>query len=418
MADIKDFRNKNTKFTGSDGIVLPVGNTSSRPSGITGETRYNSQTGSIEFYDGANWISTNLIPTVNSVTGSITNGLSSSITVNVSNGTDTLDVIYSEGGIELARNTGATNSGGNVTVSVPAAVYGQTAGDTIAISVANQDGTPSSNSVNITVGSPPSGGSISTSGGYRYHTFTSTANFVVPSGFSTTVEYLLVAGGGGGGTDDAGGAGAGGFLTGSTSVSAGNYLISIGGSGARGANGTSNGGNNGGNTTGFGATAIGGGGGGHQSSVTANSGGSGGGGGHAANPDGSGAPGASGTSGQGNNGGDGRGYGDPWAAGGGGGASQTGFAGVNGSGTSGNGGAGSSWNGFGPYAGGGGGQYRNQNRPGGSGGGGRGSNGVNTSAATDGSTNTGGGGGGGGNSNTSDLGGNGGSGIAIVRYAV
>ena len=54
------------------------------------------------------------------------------------------------------------------------------------------------------------GGSIVTSGNYKIHTFTSSANFQITSG-NSSVEYLVVAGGGGGGgTNRAGGAGAGG----------------------------------------------------------------------------------------------------------------------------------------------------------------------------------------------------------------
>lgn len=65
------------------------------------------------------------------------------------------------------------------------------------------------------------GGSITTSGVYTIHTFTSTGNFVVesaPEG-GVVVEYLIVGGGGGGGAGSdavivgAGGGGAGGFRT-------------------------------------------------------------------------------------------------------------------------------------------------------------------------------------------------------------
>ena len=63
-----------------------------------------------------------------------------------------------------------------------------------------------------------SGGTETTSGDYKIHTFTSDANFVVssagnPAG-SDKVSYMVVAGGGGGGKDRAGGGGAGGFREG------------------------------------------------------------------------------------------------------------------------------------------------------------------------------------------------------------
>ena len=47
----------------------------------------------------------------------------------------------------------------------------------------------------------PTGGTVTTSGAYRIHSFTNTGNdeFIVPAGFSTTAQVLVVAGGGGGG---------------------------------------------------------------------------------------------------------------------------------------------------------------------------------------------------------------------------
>ena len=61
------------------------------------------------------------------------------------------------------------------------------------------------------------GGTVTTSGNFKIHTFTGDSNFVVAStGFPTPanndkVDYLVVAGGGGGGRDGGGGGGAGGF---------------------------------------------------------------------------------------------------------------------------------------------------------------------------------------------------------------
>jgi hypothetical protein len=72
--------------------------------------------------------------------------------------------------------------------------------------------------LNVTGISPfvlATGGTITTCGNYKIHTFTGPGTFTVtcagtPLG-STTVDYLVVAGGGGGGNGKAGGAGAGGF---------------------------------------------------------------------------------------------------------------------------------------------------------------------------------------------------------------
>jgi len=81
-----------------------------------------------------------------------------------------------------------------------------------------------------------SGGTETTSGGYKIHTFTSTADFIVslaPAG--STVDVLVIAGGGGGGEvwQSGGGGGAGGmrYIT-SQSVTAQTYACTIGAGGA------------------------------------------------------------------------------------------------------------------------------------------------------------------------------------------
>ena len=165
------------------------------------------------------------------------------------------------------------------------------------------------------------GGTIVTSG-FKYHVFTSTSNFVVSSG-TGTVNYLVVGGGGGGGDRHGGGGGAGGVLTGTWSVSAGTYTVTVGLGGVGGyyeaANSSPQGaGIKGGNSsllgTGVSVTAHGGGGGGTYDGNPTGTVGSGGGGG------GNNLGGVAGTVGQGNSGGSGAGPG----GGGGGGAGGVG----------------------------------------------------------------------------------------------
>ena len=70
------------------------------------------------------------------------------------------------------------------------------------------------------------GGTITTDGDYKVHTFSSSADFVVNK--AGNVEYLVVAGGGGAGKGDGavGGAGAGGFRTATDfRVEAGTFTI-------------------------------------------------------------------------------------------------------------------------------------------------------------------------------------------------
>ena len=59
-------------------------------------------------------------------------------------------------------------------------------------------GANSTRNYTITVAPVPTGGNVTSSGSNRIHTFTSSGNFIVPSGFSKTGEVLSVAGGGGG----------------------------------------------------------------------------------------------------------------------------------------------------------------------------------------------------------------------------
>ena len=410
--------------TSTGALGLPTGTTAQRPvSPNTGYTRYNTTSGSLEFYDGATWIATNLIPSITSITGNINNAYGSTLTFAVINSTDVVDVIYKEGGIILATTSNVAVSSGSFTTVVPAAVYGQTVGDTISISINNADGTPSQNSIVKTVVVGPTGGTITTDGTARIHTFLSSGTFTNTADV-TSVRYLMVAGGGGG-APIGGGGGAGGYLAGtSMSVSNQAYSIVVG----SGANGGSNGntGGQGGNTTFNSLTAIGGGGGGaHAGGSASTVGGNGGSGGGSG--DNAGAyPAGTGTVGQGNNGGTGSLAGH-YQGGGGGGASAVG---TNSSTLTPNGGSGSS-NNFRTgsnitYAGGGGGNGSyvggGQYGSGGSGGGGKGAN--LSSIAVAGTVNTGSGGGGGaryttdGGGNVSGASGAGGSGIVIIRYPV
>jgi hypothetical protein len=425
---------------------LPAGTTAQRPvSPSAGAARFNTTTGSVEFFDGTNWISTNLIPTVNSVTGTIYVGTASTLTLSLSNATEFVTVRFTEGGVLVADVPNVAVISGSASVSVPSAVFNQTAGDTIAVSVINQDGTPSSNAITRTVTALPTGGTITTSGNFRIHTFTSSSSLVVPSGFSATAEYLVVAGGGGGGGSTAGGGGAGGVIFQSGPMEPGTYpaVVGAGGTGGRIANAGAPNNTNGQNTTFFGLTAIGGGRGysasnsAAPSSVAASGGSGGGGGGHGPNTAPSSSVGGSGTSGQGFAGGNGL-PSNAWGGAGGGGAGGVGDPQTdnmsNGAGTStprrggpgvdhssrfpdsGTNASNTTSGTRGWFGGGGAGGVTNSGQSfGGAGGGGNGADGG-TFTPTSGLANTGGGGGGGGFYQSGPGGGNGGSGIVIIRY--
>lgn len=245
-----------------------------------------------------------------------------------------------------------------------------------------------SNSINATTDFSSTGGSVSESGGYRYHTFNSSGTFWISE--SRNCDWLVVAGGAGGGhggSRGGGGGGAGGMRNGSTSIN-GSKTVTVGGGGSRdGGNGSNS------SISGI-VTSTGGGAGGSNGngSNTGKDGGSGGGGLGGYN-------GGAGISGQGNNGGN-AGDDSTYGGGGGGGRSQVGETTTGRKG--GDGGNGSSWEGT-TYAGGGGGGKADQYTPsasGGSGGSGGGGNGAYVTSggtvvhATSGQSNRGGGGGG------------------------
>ena len=327
--------------------------------------------------------------------------------------------------------------------------------DTKGWSLINEDTTTGLNFVYTSA----TGGTVTTSGDYKIHTFTGDGNFVVaaagngptvPTGGPNTVSYMVVAAGGGGGPGHwSGGAGAGGFREGrditpsytasplvaptGLTITATTYPVTVGAGGA-GAPGsasvfstiTSAGGGHGGQPAPAG-TKLG------------DAGGSGAGGNPHNSPHPNTEPGKAGNTPpvsppQGNPGGNGYKWNSGFAAasGGGGGAGGAGqntqpypgpYCGPE-AGIGGNGGPGVTTNITGSpvtYAGGGGGSSYQQGKGGTGGPGGGGAGGVygplpaHTAApltSTSGSANTGGGGG----ADHDFVGPDGGSGIVVVRY--
>ena len=256
---------------------------------------------------------------------------------------------------------------------------------------------------------PVTGGTVTTAGGYTYHTFTSSGTLSAPEAKSSVDILIVAGGGGGGGRYYSGGGGAGGMLEYTGQTISGNHTVVVGAGGAGGAH--SYDGSNGGVSSVSGlslTTAVGGGGGGGSPNTGFGQAGasSGGASGYRASGGQSNNVGAA-TSGQGSMGGNGGTYG----GGAGGGKSAEGAAGASQNG--GAGGAGKAWLNSTYYAGGGGGAaYGGTKGAGGNGGGGAGSDGGADNAVA-GTANTGGGGGGAQN----HTGANGGSGVVIFRYA-
>ena len=261
------------------------------------------------------------------------------------------------------------------------------------------------------------GGTVTTSGAYKIHTFTTTGNttFTLTSPASITAQVLVVAGGGGGGSAYVGGGGgAGGAVYNATfTITSGSYTVTVGAGGARNSPGVGNLGNPGNNSTFSSITGYGGGGGAsYNLAMTAGSGGCGG---------GSTWGGSAGTGSQGFGGGTSANQQDSVGFNCGGGGGGMGSAGVSPVGTRPNGGAGATYTVAGAsYLVSGGGGAGSDGLGGlGRDGGGLGGNGNQAGySATNGgdATGYGGGGGGGGGNNASLYGGAGYQGIVIIAY--
>ena len=291
------------------------------------------------------------------------------------------------------------------------------------------------------------GGTETTSGNFKIHTFTGPGTFTVSAisnvcAARNTVGYLVVAGGGGGGTNHGGGGGAGGFREGrnvpidnftasplvanaptnAVTVTATAFPITVGAGGtapgncqlAKGSSST------------FSIITSGGGGSGVGGSQAGQPGGSGGGAGGQGGPGGGNGNTPSTSPPQGTGGG--CAPNPDAAAGGGGGATCAGSPGGPRCVPGGPGGAGAptsitgSASGYAGGGGGGNGGFAGPGEGGTSGPGGGGQGGGSNQGTTAGTANTGGGGGGGQNSAMNPSypsgapGGNGGSGVVIIRY--
>ena len=325
--------------------------------------------------------------------------------------------------LTICRNSSKINGGCfNASVSTQGA----------AITLVYVDGTRGWKQVNdatLNVSGTPtficaSGGTVTTSGDFKIHTFTADSNFVIntaPTPANNNVSYMVVAGGGGSGCNIGGGGGAGGFREGKTPATpytasplvapAGlpvaastTYPVAVGGGGAGGSPGA---GASGGVSTFSTITSAGGGGGGIFPGTSGNAGGSGGGAGRGGSAGAGNTPPTSPA--QGTGGGPSPGsVGFPQlGGGGGGGATAAGSGGSSSAGGAGGAGATTEITAS-PVAragGGGGGGYAGGGGAGGTGGG---ASGGPAGPDRNGTDNTGGGGGG-----NSGLGG---SGIVVIRY--
>lgn len=353
--------------------------------------------------------------------------------------------------VKIVALSGKTNAitvgrnGSNIQGAASDRVYqSDNQADTFTYSNATEGWTVETTTQEVPAHISASGGTETTSGNFKIHTFNSSSNFVVSNmGNQTTkASYLVVAGGGGGGygqanNGGAGGGGAGGFREGrqsidSYSVSPRNapdgltitnqtYPITVGAGGSGGSSPSKRGSS--GNNSVFATITSTGGGGGGASDGSTGAGLNGGSGGGAGSDNGPAAGGTGNTPpvspSQGSNGG------GPNCSGGhgsgGGGVLNAGATNnpPNGGGDGGDGAITSISASSTAYGGGGGGgTYHTNSCNAGDGGNGGGGNGTKGGVGVAGTANKGGGGGGGGRSGpgVDHNGGAGGSGVVVIRY--
>lgn len=162
-------------------------------------------------------------------------------------------------GLTLGSTTGII-SGTPTSVAYGSGVYSAS----FTVTATNNLGNTSAKSFTLAV-QVITGGTITTSGSYVYHTFTSSANLVVTSG-TGPVEVFAWGGGGGGGSPGGWGqgspGGAGGAVYGRLTLSAGTYPVVVGGAGV--VNGSTRAEGGGGQMVGGGDNRYGGAGGGYS----------------------------------------------------------------------------------------------------------------------------------------------------------
>jgi hypothetical protein len=102
MANYSQSKNKNTKFGGTDSIIVPVGTTAERSGTELGQVRYNSDLGFLEQYNATGWAGIDAPPTVSNSTGVINEDTDTTITVTGSN--------FKSGSIVYIEGAGVSNS--------------------------------------------------------------------------------------------------------------------------------------------------------------------------------------------------------------------------------------------------------------------------------------------------------------------
>jgi hypothetical protein len=213
----------------TESLGLPVGTTAQAPTASThkGHIRFDDDDDVVYYSDGVSWKKiSSVVVQFTSLSGTLYSGLASTLTLAGNGFGSSIIVNFTQSSDAIDEDVSVTPSSDTAaTVTVPAAVYNNvTSGNVVTVTITNTDGNSASQTITATA--LPTGGTISSSGSDRIHTFTSSGTFTVPTGTSlTNVEYLVLGGGAGGGaqhgTNGCGGGGGGGLRSSRTGSNSG-----------------------------------------------------------------------------------------------------------------------------------------------------------------------------------------------------
>jgi hypothetical protein len=198
MADSRDFKNKNTKFTGTDSIEVPAGTTAERSGTELGQLRYNTDLGFLEQYNATGWAGIDAPPTVGSFSGTIFEAVDSTITIlgsNFKSGSQVAITGAAVSGIDRNLSTTFVNSG-ELTAATNASSVSFVGGASFSIKVINPSGLsavlePAGDVDRAPVWTTSAGSLGTVTDGNRSTTFTLVATD--PDG-SGTITYSVVSG--------------------------------------------------------------------------------------------------------------------------------------------------------------------------------------------------------------------------------
>lgn len=183
MGIYSKYKNVNTVFGGTGGLVLPKGTTAERDSGTqTGTLRYNTDLGLVEQYNALGWQSVDAPPTVSSFTGVVNENTSTTLTITGSNfksGAQAYITGAAVSGIDRALSTTWVGAS-TITVATNATSVNYIGGAAYGLKVTNPSGLS---------GTLDPGGNVDRDPLWVTASTTSSPTQIFDSGRSTTITY-------------------------------------------------------------------------------------------------------------------------------------------------------------------------------------------------------------------------------------